>query len=71
MMVRMVYFVHDVSNEEGAFCVVPGTHKGPTYDHHENGYFCGAIDPDAIADELARAVPLMGPAGTLTIHKLM
>ena len=28
MMVRMVYFVHDVSNEEGAFCVVPGTHKG-------------------------------------------
>ena len=27
MMVRMVYFVHDVSNDEGAFCVVPGTHK--------------------------------------------
>jgi hypothetical protein len=27
MMVRMIYFVHDVSTEEGAFCVVPGTHK--------------------------------------------
>lgn len=27
MMVRIIYFVHDVSNEEGAFCVVPGTHK--------------------------------------------
>jgi hypothetical protein len=27
MMVRMVYFVHDCSNEQGAFCVVPGTHK--------------------------------------------
>ena len=27
MMVRMIYFVHSVSNEEGAFCVVPGTHK--------------------------------------------
>ena len=27
MMVRIVYFVHDVSPEEGAFCVVPGTHK--------------------------------------------
>ena len=27
-MVRMIYFIHDVSNEEGAFCVVPGTHKG-------------------------------------------
>jgi Phytanoyl-CoA dioxygenase (PhyH) len=27
MMVRMIYFVHDVTNEQGAFCVVPGTHK--------------------------------------------
>ena len=27
-MVRMIYFIHDVSNEQGAFCVVPGTHKG-------------------------------------------
>ena len=27
MMVRMVYFIHDVTNEQGAFCVVPGTHK--------------------------------------------
>ena len=27
MMVRIIYFVHDVSNKEGAFCVVPGTHK--------------------------------------------
>ncbi len=27
MMVRMVYFLHDVSNEQGAFCLVPGTHK--------------------------------------------
>ena len=27
-MVRMVYFVQDVSNEQGAFCVVPGSHKG-------------------------------------------
>jgi len=28
LMVRMVYFIHDVTNEQGAFCVVPGTHKG-------------------------------------------
>ena len=27
MMVRIIYFVHDVSNEEGAFSVVPHTHK--------------------------------------------
>ena len=27
MMVRMIYFVHDVALDNGAFCVVPGTHK--------------------------------------------
>ena len=27
MMVRMVYFVHDVGPGEGEFCVVPATHK--------------------------------------------
>ncbi len=27
MMVRMVYFIHDVSDEQGAFSVVPGAHK--------------------------------------------
>jgi hypothetical protein len=27
-MVRMVYFIQDVSNEQGAFSVVPATHKG-------------------------------------------
>ncbi|MCQ6557392.1 phytanoyl-CoA dioxygenase family protein [Paenibacillus mendelii] len=27
MMVRMVYFLQPVTNDQGAFCVVPGTHK--------------------------------------------
>jgi len=27
MMVRMVYFLHDVDMDQGPFCVVPGTHK--------------------------------------------
>ena len=27
MMVRMIYFVHDVGPEDGPFCVVPATHK--------------------------------------------
>ncbi|MDQ2731391.1 MAG: phytanoyl-CoA dioxygenase family protein [Armatimonadota bacterium] len=27
MMVRMIYFLHPVKVEDGAFCVVPGTHK--------------------------------------------
>ena len=36
MMVRMVYFIHDCSNEQGAFCVVPGTHKTNLPSPHSN-----------------------------------
>lgn len=61
-------YLDDCTPENGPMFVVPGSHKGPTYDHHEDGYFCGAIDPALIEDEVAKAVPLMGPAGTLTIH---
>lgn len=44
MMVRMIYFVHDVDVDQGAFCVVPGTHKsnapspyGPVQPQEEPG----------------------------------
>jgi hypothetical protein len=39
MMVRMVYFLQDVSNEQGAFSVVPATHKSciePPYDNQSD-----------------------------------
>jgi hypothetical protein len=37
MMVRMIYFVQDVGNEQGAFSVVPGTHKS----NYPSPYHCG------------------------------
>ncbi len=61
-------YLDDCTQENGPMMVTPGSHKGPVYDHHEGGYFCGAIDPGLIEDEISRAVPLTGPAGTLTIH---
>ncbi|HZT44178.1 MAG TPA: phytanoyl-CoA dioxygenase family protein [Chthonomonadaceae bacterium] len=37
MMVRMVYFVQDVTNAQGAFCAVPGTHKSHFNSPYELG----------------------------------
>ena len=48
--------------------VVPGTHHGPTYDHHADGRFCGAMNPADCELDFSKAVPLMGPAGSMTIH---
>ncbi len=75
----------DCTSDNGPLLVVPGSHRGPTYnhhtgdhhtgnhhtgtgDHHAGGYFCGAIDPAAIHDEIARAVPLTGRAGSVSFH---
>jgi phytanoyl-CoA hydroxylase len=49
--------------------VVPGSHKGPIYDHHgTDRRFCGAMDPENCDIDLSRAVPCLGKAGSITIH---
>ena len=49
MMVRMVYFIHDCDNEQGAFCVVPGTHKTNFPSPHSNN---PDEDPDMVGLEV-------------------
>lgn len=60
--------IDDMIQENGPLMVYPGTHKGPVYNHHHNGYFAGAIDLGASGLASADAVPLMGPAGSISIH---
>jgi phytanoyl-CoA hydroxylase len=58
----------DAISDNGPLMVVPGSHRGPILDHHADGYFCGAVDPATVKDELARAVPLTGRAGSMSFH---
>ena len=61
-------YLDDCELANGPMCVVPGTHTGPVYDHHADGYFCGAMDPEIEDVGYAKAVPLTGTAGSMTIH---
>jgi ectoine hydroxylase-related dioxygenase (phytanoyl-CoA dioxygenase family) len=55
--------------ENGAMMVIPGSHLGPVYDHHgPDGRFCGAIDPASAGLDVSGAVPLLGEAGSITVH---
>jgi ectoine hydroxylase-related dioxygenase (phytanoyl-CoA dioxygenase family) len=57
----------DLSN--GPMLVSPGTHTGEVFNHHgDDGCFAGLIDPDVIKDEIARAVPCMRRAGSMSFH---
>ena len=60
--------IDDMGPENGPLMVLPGTHKGPVYNHHHEGVFCGAVDLEAEGLDIADAVPLMGPAGSISIH---
>ncbi len=58
--------IDDMSLENGCLMVIPGSHKGPTYDHHQDGVFVGAVtDPDFSSDN---AVPVQVKAGGISIH---
>ena len=61
-------YLDDCDMDNGPLMVMPGTHHGPTYDHHADGRFCGAMNPADCDLDFAKAVPLMGPAGSMTIH---
>lgn len=58
----------DVDESNGPLQIVPGSHKGPVYDHHSGGFFCGAIDPTQCDVDFSSAVPLLGRAGACTFH---
>ena len=60
--------IDDVDLENGPLLVIPGSHKGPVFDHHANGVFCGAMDPTLAEVDYGAAVPLTGKAGSITVH---
>lgn len=58
----------DCGPDNGPLLVIPGSHRGPVYDHHHDGCFVGAIDVAATDLDPASAVPLLGRAGSITLH---
>ena len=58
----------DCMVENGPLLVVPGSHKGPAYDHSANGVYCGGMDPETSGLDYSKAVPLTGRAGVITLH---
>ncbi len=58
----------DMAMENGPLLIIPGSHRGPVFDHHADGVFCGAMDPARKEVDYSSAVPLTGRAGSITVH---
>ncbi|MBA2588558.1 MAG: phytanoyl-CoA dioxygenase family protein [Alphaproteobacteria bacterium] len=67
-MLAVGVMLDDAFLENGPLMVVPGSHKGPTWNHHSNGVFCGAMDPTRKEVDFESAVPLTGKAGAMSFH---
>lgn len=58
----------DMTDENGPMLCIPGSHKGPTYDHHQDGRFIGAVDPVASGIDFSKAEKIKGKAGSCSFH---
>ncbi len=61
-------FLDDCTMDSGPLLIVPGSHKGPIYNHHSDGYFCGAINLEENPIDISNAQPCIGKAGSVSIH---
>ena len=56
----------DMTEENGALMVIPGSHRDKVWDHHQDGLFVGAVtDPTFQPDD---AVSVTVKAGGITLH---
>jgi ectoine hydroxylase-related dioxygenase (phytanoyl-CoA dioxygenase family) len=58
----------DCSLVNGCLLVIPGSHTGPVLDHHQDGYFVGAVDVKAHGIDVEHATPVKMKAGSIEIH---
>ena len=58
----------DCSLQNGCLLVMPGSHKGPVIDHHQDGVFIGAVDVEARGIDVEHATAVEMPAGSIEIH---
>lgn len=58
----------DMTQENGPMQMLPGSHRGPVFDHHAQGFFCGAIDPVKSKLNFDQAESITGSAGSMSFH---
>jgi len=58
----------NMTPDNGPLLVIPGSHTGPTHDHHQDGRFVGAMDPEACGVDFSTAEPIYGKAGACSFH---
>ena len=67
-MLAVGVLIEDVTEDNGPMMVIPGSHRGPIFDHYDQGLFVGALDTGDKTFDASNAVTLAGTAGSITVH---
>lgn len=71
-LVIVAIMLDDCTPENGPVLMMPGTHEGKLFAHHDGEAFVGAIDVMGEGLDVEKdAVPVLGPAGTASFHHPM
>jgi len=72
-IMTVLFFLDDVTLENGPLEVVAGTHKGPLYSLWHDGIFTGAVSAEIEAENKKNAISCVGKAGSACLmhSKLM
>jgi len=63
-LIAVLYFLNEVTLENGPLQVVPGSHKGKIYSLWQDGVFTGAVSEEIENSNAEHAIPCIGSAGS-------
>ncbi len=66
-LITALIFIDEVTADNGALMVVPGSHKGPIYSLFEDNRFTGSIEEGKASELKAQQIPAIGPAGSVCL----
>jgi ectoine hydroxylase-related dioxygenase (phytanoyl-CoA dioxygenase family) len=58
----------DCTPQNGCLLVIPGSHRRPILDHHQNDVFVGGVPSDLPEVAMDKAVAVVVPAGGMSVH---
>lgn len=64
-MITSLLMVGEVTADNGPLQVIPGSHKGPLFDHWQDNQFTGMVHPEVEAEQCQEFVSCTGPAGSV------
>lgn len=68
-LITVILFLDDVTHDNGALKVAPGSHRGPLYTHWHEGVFTGTVSSEVATRLEESAMPCVGPRGlALLMH---